>query len=217
MVHGTTTRTAALLMTEPTSMQQLLQLNTPRTALVDRLRADDASAATQALGVAGFALLTALGAQFNVHIYLWEVPITLQTLAVYGSGLYLGWRNGLLAQLLYVAMGLFIPVYAGDGHGIAYFAGAMSAGYLLAYPAAAAMIGALSERWNSLSGSVLATLGGSLVLFTCGVTWLHYAADHATWWESIDKGWLRFVLIDFTKILFVALLYTGTRQFGSMK
>ena len=196
-------------------MQQLLQLNTPRTALVDRLRAEDASVATQALAVTGFALLTALGAQFNVHIYLWEVPITLQTLAVYGSGLYLGWRNGLLAQLLYVAMGLFIPVYAGEGHGIAYLTGAMSAGYLLAYPAAAAMIGMLSERWNSLSGSVLATLGGSLVLFTCGVTWLHYAADHATWWESIDKGWLRFVLIDFAKILFVGLLYTGTRQFGT--
>lgn len=196
-------------------MQQLLQLNTPRTALVDRLRADDASVATQALGVTGFALLTALGAQFNVYIYLWEVPITLQTLAVYGSGLYLGWRNGLLAQLLYVAMGLFIPVYAGDGHGLSYLMGAMSAGYLLAYPAVAAMIGVLSERWNSLSGSVLATIGGSLVLFTCGVTWLHYAADHATWWESIDKGWLRFVLIDFTKILFVALLYTGTRQLGT--
>lgn len=194
-------------------MSQLLQLRTPRTALVDRLRADEASAALQALGVTGFALLTALGAQFNVHIYLWEVPITLQTLAVYGSGLYLGWRNGMLAQLLYVAMGLFIPVYAGEGHGISYLMGAMSAGYLLAYPAAAAVIGALSERWNSLTGSMLATIGGSVILFTCGVIWLHYAADHATWWESIDKGWLRFVLIDLTKILFVGLLYTGTRQF----
>jgi len=194
-------------------MHQLLQLQTPRTAVVDRLRAEEASAALQALGVTGFALLTALGAQFNVHIYLWEVPITLQTLAVYGSGLYLGWRNGMLAQLLYIAMGLFIPVYAGEGHGLSYLMSAPSAGYILAWPVVAAVIGALSERWNSLSGSMLATMGGSVVLFTCGVTWLHYAADHATWWESIDKGWLRFVLIDLTKILFVGLLYTGTRQF----
>ena len=193
-------------------MHQLLQLQTPRTALVDRLRAEEASAVTQAVGVMGFALLTALGAQFNVHIYLWEVPITLQTLAVYGSGLYLGWRNGLLAQLLYIAMGLFIPVYAGEGYGLSYLMSAPSAGYLLAWPAVAAVIGALSTRWNSLSGSILATLGGSLVLFTCGVTWLHYAADHATWWESIDKGWLRFVLIDLAKIIFVGLVYTGTRQ-----
>lgn len=193
-------------------MSQLLQLHVPRTAWVDRLRAEDASTLTQVLGVTGFAMLTALGAQFHVHVYLWEVPITLQTLAVYGSGLYLGWRNGLLAQLLYVAMGLFIPVYAGEGHGLSYLMNAPSAGYILAWPVVAAVIGALSERWNSLSGSMLATLGGSFVLFTCGVVWLHYAAGHATWWESIDKGWLRFVAIDLAKILCVGLLYTGTRQ-----
>jgi biotin transport system substrate-specific component len=54
-------------------------------------------------------------------------------------------------------------------------------------------------------------LAGSAVLFTLGVSWLHYAADHATWWESIDKGWLRFVAIDLTKIVAVGLLYGGTR------
>ena len=181
-------------------------------ALVDRLREEHASAATQVLGVTGFALLTALCAQVNVHIYLWEVPITLQTLAVYGSGLYLGWRNGLLAQLLYLAMGLVAPVYAGEGHGLMYLTGAASAGYLLAYPLSAAVIGALSKRWNSLSGSMLAMIAGSAVLFTSGVVWLHYAADHATWMESIDKGYLRFVLIDLAKVLCVGLFYTGTRR-----
>lgn len=193
-------------------MNQLLQLSAPRTAFVDRLREEEASVATQVLGVTGFALLTALGAQINVHLYLWEVPITLQTLAVYGSGLYLGWRNGLLAQLLYIAMGLVAPVFAGEGHGLVYLMGAASAGYILAYPFAAAAIGALSKRWNTLSGSMLAMIVGSAVLFTGGVTWLHYAADHATWWESIDKGWLRFVLIDLAKILCVGLFYTGTRR-----
>lgn len=194
-------------------MNQLLQLSASRTAFVDRLREEQASAALQVLGVTGFALLTALGAQINVYIYLWEVPITLQTLAVYGSGLYLGWRNGLLAQLLYIAMGLVAPVFAGaEGHGLAYLVGLASAGYIWAYPVAAAAIGALSKRWNTLSGSVLAMLVGSAVLFTSGVVWLHYVADHATWWESIDKGWLRFVFIDAAKILFVGLFYTGTRR-----
>ena len=42
-----------------------------------------------------FAALTALGAQ--VRIYLWEVPITLQTIFVYGGGLCLGARNGFLS------------------------------------------------------------------------------------------------------------------------
>jgi biotin transport system substrate-specific component len=41
---------------------------------------------------------------------------------------------------------------------------------------------------------------------------LHYAAGHATWLESLDRGWLRFALFDLAKILFLGLLYTGTRR-----
>ncbi len=186
-------------------------LHSPRLTTVDALRQEHASAAVQVLGIVGFALLTALGAQ--VRIYLWEVPSTMQTLFVYGSGLYLGWRNGMLAMLLYLALGLIFPVYASDGFGPAYLFGAVSAGYLLAMPLSAAVIGRLSRRWNALSGSVLSVVVGSLVLFTVGVVWLHFAAEHATWLESIDKGWLRFVLFDLAKILFVGLVYTGTRRF----
>ena len=179
-------------------------------ARVDALRDERASAAVQVLGIIGFALLTALGAQ--VRLYVWEVPFTLQTLAVYGSGLYLGWRNGMLAQLLYLSLGLFMPVYAGDGYGFAYLLSAVSAGYLLGYPLSAAVIGLLSRRWNSLAGSTLSMVAGSLILFTCGVIGLHYAAGHATWAESIDKGWLRFIPVDIAKMLVVSILYTGSRR-----
>ena len=145
------------------------------------------------------------------------MPFTLQTLAVYGSGLYLGWRNGLLAQGLYLMLGLFLPVYAGDGFGPAYLFGAVSAGYLLAYPLSAALVGFISKRYNGLTGSVVSMIAGSLVLFTLGVTWLHYAADHVTWFESIDKGWLRFAPVDLAKILAVALLYQGSRSLFGKK
>jgi biotin transport system substrate-specific component len=184
-----------------------LQAN--RQAAVDVLRSSDTSAAIQVLSIVGFALLTALGAQ--VRIYVWEVPFTLQTLAIYGSGLYLGWRNGMLSQLLYLALGMFLPVYAGDGIGPAYLFGAVSAGYLLGAPFAAFTVGALSTRWNGPAGSVLSMLAGSLVLFTLGVSWLHFAAGHTTWLESVDKGWLRFVPVDVAKILLVGMIYTGTR------
>ncbi len=194
-------------------MTGLLSLRSSRSAVVDRLRAENASVALQVMGIVGFALLTALAAKTHFRLYLWEVPITLQTLVVYGSGLYLGSRNGMLAQLLYVALGLFFPVYAGDGHGIDYLMGAVSAGYLLSYPAAAAVVGLLSERWKSLAGSTLSTLVGAAVIFTIGVTWLHVAAGHETWMESIDKGFLRFAVIDLVKVLAVALLYSGTRTF----
>lgn len=191
-------------------MTSLLQLHSPRLAAVDALRQERASAALQVLGIVGFALLTALAAQ--ARIYLWEVPITLQPMAVYACGLFLGWRSGALSMLLYLTLGLFLPVFAGDGFGPAYLFGAVSAGYLLAYPLAAALIGALSARWNSLTGSTLAMLAGAAVVFTCGVVWLHVMAGHATWWESIDKGFLRFIVFDAAKVLAVGLLYTGTRR-----
>jgi len=192
-------------------MSNLLSLRSPYTALIDRLREEQASALLQAVGVTGFAVLTAIGAQIQFRVYLWEVPITLQTAVVYASGLYLGWRNGLLAQALYLALGLFLPVFAGDGYGPSYLFGVASAGYLLSYPAAAAVIGALSKRWKAFSGSTLASLTGAALIFTCGVVWLHYAAGHATWMESIDKGFLRFAVIDLVKVLGVGLLYSGTR------
>ena len=190
-----------------------LTLRSPHATSVDLLRSKDATLSLQGAGIAGFALLAVLGAQ--VHVYLWEVPITLQTLAVYGSGLFLGWRNGLLAMALYLVIGLFFPVFAGDGFGPAYLFGAASAGYLLAAPLVAAAVGAASERWNTFAGSALSILLGSAVLFTCGVVWLHYAADHATWMESIDRGWLRFVLWDLAKVLLVAGLYTGARRLSA--
>jgi biotin transport system substrate-specific component len=191
-------------------MHSAIRLQSPTLSAVDSLREEHATVAVQVLGIVGFALLTAFGAQ--VKIFLWEVPVTLQTLAMYGSGLYLGWRNGMIAQLLYISIGMFLPVYAGETFGPAYFFLAPSAGYIIAFPFAAAAVGLLSRRWNAMGGSVLSLLVGSAIVFSIGVTWLHFAAGHGSWLESIDKGWLRFVTFDLLKIAFVALLYTGTRR-----
>lgn len=193
-------------------MTAALRLHSGTRSTLDDLRSTTAPATTQLVAVVGFALLTALGAQFR--IYLWEVPFSLQTLAVYGSGLFLGWRNGMLAQGLYIAIGMFLPVFAGDGFGPAYLMTAVSAGYLLAYPLSAAVAGALSTRWNSPTGSMLSLVAASIILFTIGVTWLHFAGGHATWMESLDKGWLRFIPVDLAKILCVGLLYSGARHLG---
>lgn len=192
-------------------MTNLTTLSVPRTAVIDQLHQDRASAGLQIAGIVTFCLLTVLGAQ--VRIYLWEVPFTLQTVAVYGSGLYLGWRNGMMSQLLYLTLGLLFPVYAGDGYGPAYLLGAASAGYLFGFPLAAAVVGAVSKKWNSLTGSVLSMAAGSICLFSLGVLWLHFAAGHETWIESIDKGWLRFIPVDILKVLLLGTVYTGTRAF----
>ncbi|GEC99525.1 hypothetical protein KVA01_16800 [Kocuria varians] len=74
------------------------------------------------------------------------VPITLQTLAVFLTGMVLGGRRAFLALLLYVVVGLLgVPVFAGFVGGPAVLAGP-SAGYLVSFPFAAALVGALAHR-----------------------------------------------------------------------
>lgn len=185
-------------------------LAAPSAASVDRLRADDAPLALQAALVVGTALLTGLLAQFELRVYLWEVPLTLQSVAVYGAGLFLGWRTGALAMLLYLALGLVLPMYAGGGTGLDHLLGA-SVGYLVGFPLVALAAGLVTERRRGVGRTVLGLLAGSVVLFTCGVVGLHIVADYS-WAEAAVNGWLKFVPWDLTKIALVTSLYAAARR-----
>ena len=181
-----------------------------RASSIDVLRDKSLPWAFQLLSITGFALLTAVGAQ--IRIYAWEVPVTFQTLAVYGSGLFLGRRNGFLAQILYLSLGLFFPVYAGGNMGMQYLFAAPTAGYLLAFPLAAYVVGVMSKHHRSLLGVTIGQLVGSLIIFLLGVTWLHYATGHESWARSLDLGWLRFLPVDLAKILAVGGLYSALKR-----
>ena len=182
----------------------------PSSASVDRLRADDAPLALQAALIAGAALLTGLLAQFELRIYLWEVPLTLQTLAVYASGLFLGRRSGALAMGLYLALGLVLPFYAGGASGAAHLLGA-SGGYLLAFPVVAFVTGAITRHNRGFGRSLLALLAGSAVLFGMGTLGLALATD-LSGAEAVERGWLRFIPWDLTKIALVGSLYAAARR-----
>lgn len=72
------------------------------------------------------------------------VPITLQTLAVSLTGLLLGAWRGFAALSVYVVVGLAgLPIFARFSGGLGALA-SPSAGYLLAFPLAALVVGALS-------------------------------------------------------------------------
>ena len=182
-----------------------------RPAALDRLRSADLPLALQVATVVSAAALTAVLAQFELRLYLWEVPLTLQTVAVYGSGLLLGRRNGALAMSLYLLLGLALPVFSGGNAGLGHLFG-VTGGYLLAFPLVAFVGGAITERTRTLPRSVLALLAGSAILFTCGVVVLHTVAGHATWAESVGGGWLRFVPWDLAKIAAVASTYALARR-----
>ena len=182
----------------------------PHPTSADRLRAADAPLWLQAVGVAGFAALTAVFAQAELRIYLWEIPLTLQTVAVYASGLFLGRRNGALAMGLYLLLGLALPIYAGGGTGLDHLLG-MSAGYLLAFPVVAFAVGQITRTRRTALRTVLALVAGSVILFASGVAGLALTTD-LTLAETVVAGWVRFIPWDLTKIALVTGLYVGTRR-----
>ncbi|MEA3075806.1 MAG: biotin transport system substrate-specific component [Actinomycetota bacterium] len=157
-----------------------------------------------ALLVVGFAGLTALAAQLTIKLPFTPVPITGQTFAVLATGTALGWRRGLLSQLLYVVAGLGLPIYAGGAHGWAQLTGA-SGGYLVGFVVAAALVGLLSERRQdrSLLTSIPAMLAGSAVIYAFGLPWLAHSI-HVSGTKAAELGLAPFLIGDTIKLLLAA-------------
>ena len=91
------------------------------------------------------ALLTVLGAQIAIQVPPSPVPITGQTLAVVLAGGALGARRGASSQLLYLVLGLFLPVYSDGAQGLDVLWGA-TGGYIVGFILAAYLVGRLAER-----------------------------------------------------------------------
>ncbi len=162
------------------------------------------------IATATFALLTVAGAKISIPFG--ELPLTLQTVAVYSSGLFLGMRKAFLSQVLYLFLGLFVPVFAGEGTGLEYLSTRASSGFLLAFPFVAALIGWLSARWQSYPGIVGAVQCGSLLLFSLGLIWLHVAINSNSFYHTMSVGWLPYIPMDLFKVLLTATIFFLVRQ-----
>jgi len=129
------------------------------------------------LAVLAFAVLTAIGAAVEIPLPGNPVPFTLQTMIVSLAGVLLGPWLGAASQSLYVLAGAAgAPVFAGGGAGLPHLFGP-TGGYLLAFPVAAALTGALAGAPgpNTLRRTVrlaLAILIGTLPVFVGGATQL---------------------------------------------
>ena len=122
----------------------------------------------------GFALLTAIAAQIRVPLPGTPVPVTLQTLAVLLAGITLGPWLGAASMALYLCWGLLAgPVFAVPAWGPGTLLGA-TGGYLIGFTLAQPAIGLITRAGRGrLPGILAAVLAGNLVIFACGLTWLH--------------------------------------------
>lgn len=159
--------------------------------------------------IAGFAALIAVCSVIAVPIG--AAPITLQTFAVLLAGAVLGASRGLLAVLLYLAIGAIgLPVFAGGAAGLAPFAGP-TVGYLAGMPLAAWLTGFIVERLPRRSVAlhtalvfVAAFIGNAVFVYTLGVLGLAWRTDMTLGAAFVFN--LGFVPLDTVKIVLTAIV-----------
>lgn len=159
--------------------------------------------------IAVFAALIAVFSLTPIPAGVIGVPITLQTLAVALTGLVLGAWRGFLATCLYVVVGLAgLPVLAGGSAGIGVLAGP-TAGYLLSFPLAAAVTGAIagrglrrSRRFHYPWLAAAAVAGAVLVTTPLGIVGLMVNAGLSL--SAATLAALAFLPLDLVKMLAAA-------------
>jgi biotin transport system substrate-specific component len=162
------------------------------------LAAPLASTGRNAVAIALAALVVAVAAQVVVPLPMTPVPFTLQPLAVLVVGGLLGARRGAAALALYLAMGLVgLPVFAAGGSGIARLMGP-TGGYLLAFPVAAALTGAIAGARPGIVRALAACAAGMVVIHVGGTAQLAaLGGDASAAWRM---GFVPFLTGDLLKI-----------------
>jgi biotin transport system substrate-specific component len=165
--------------------------------------------ARRAIALGLGALIVALAAQVVVPMPFSPVPMTLQPLAVLVVGGLLGATGGLAALTLYLGLGILgLPVFAGGASSALHLAGP-TGGYLLAFPIAAAVTGALVGRTRApANGFVLRILVacalGMVIIHAGGVAQLALlGGDPAL---AFRVGFIPFLTGDLLKIGLAAAL-----------
>jgi len=163
-----------------------------------------------------FAAAMALSA--NIFIYLpgTPVPITLQTITVLLSGLFLGSRFAMLSQLEYILLGIMgLPVFAGFKNGIFSLLGP-TGGYILGFIFAAYISGYIFENFGSVIKNkiylcLFSFIAGLIIIYLTG--FIHLLGYTAGVYGKSGSGQLLlitfnlavkpFILIEFIKLFII--------------
>lgn len=182
-------------------------------ALTERSRSLDL------LWKAGLALAASLFVAACAHIAValpfTPVPFTLQPFAVLLTGMLLGPELGFAALAAYLAEGAMgLPVFTPAGlPGMARLLGP-TAGYLFAYPLAAAIAGAaprLLPRWKTFAALALGGIIAMLVVYTAGALWFGHAL-HLPAGATLAGAILPFAASDAVKICAAAGIAYALQQ-----
>lgn len=158
--------------------------------------------------VIGASLLIAICARLSFPLPFTPVPFTLANVALLTVGITLGSKRAGAAALLYLAYGAAgAPVFSPASTGLF----GVTGGYLWAFPLVAFVAGWIAERGTpSFARNLVAAIGGDVVLFVSGISWL-FAFTHS-WEKALMLGGYWFLFAEVIKIMASAGLGTRIRR-----
>ena len=163
-----------------------------------------------------FAALAAVGARLSFHLPFTPVPVTGQVFCVLLAGAVLGPWLGLASQVEYLAAGAAgLPIFSSGG-GPAALLGP-TAGYLLAFPFAALVVGLIvgragRARWRPAA----ACLAGIVPIYIFGASWFMlwsaFLGKSVAPMVVLAQSVFPFIAIDAVKAGLVAAIAPAARQ-----
>lgn len=157
--------------------------------------------------IALMAALTVICAQLIIPLPFTPIPFSLSIVAVLLCGTLLDKRSALIAQLVYLLLGLVgLPVFSGFSGGIGKILGP-TGGYIISYLFVAYLTALLLEIWGRRDLLTLSvSMGAGLaVCYLFGSAWLAYMSN-ISFVAALGAGVLPFVVFDLVKIFLAALL-----------
>jgi biotin transport system substrate-specific component len=140
-------------------------------------------------------------------IYIFSIPVTLQTLMVMITGIMLTPKDAFIAVFLYLVIGAIgLPIFSGFSGGIAIFAGP-TGGFLIAFPLSAFLISLLKGNkpfWRLVSVNIIF---GSLLVYIIGGISISLV-NKINYFNSL-QSLLIFIPIDISKAIIAA--FVGTK------
>jgi biotin transport system substrate-specific component len=162
--------------------------------------------------VGGLVFLLAMIASAYVAVPVpWSpVPMTLQPMVALMAGAILGPAAGAASMATYVALGATgLPVFAAGGAGLPWLVGP-TGGYLMAFPVAALLVGAIAPRGAGMSRLVAGLVAGLAAIYAGGLTQLAVLSGLG-WGDLVAVGVLPFLGGDVIKVLLALVIIRALR------
>ena len=124
---------------------------------------------TDIMYIGMFTAITAIFAQICIPF---QIPFTLQTLAVFLAGAMLGWKRGTISVLVYIMLAAVgAPVLAGLKGGVDKVFG-VTGGYILGFILTALIVGGITEFFGkSIPSLIISMTLGLMACYILGTVW----------------------------------------------